>query len=95
MNLASNRNAMRCSRRSYRRGLTVLELLIMISMITLLTSLLLPAIHSAREAARQTQCRNNLGQIGLAMHMHHEPVMQESAEVLILTTWPLRRVMEF
>jgi hypothetical protein len=29
------------------------------------------------------------------MHMHHEPVMQESAEVLILTTWPLRRVMEF
>ncbi len=76
MKLASNRKAMWCSRRSYRRGLTVLELLIMFSMITLLTSLLLPAIHSAREAARQTQCRNNLGQIGLAMHMHHDTFLK-------------------
>ena len=55
-----------------RRGLTVLELLVTISIITVLMALLLPAVHSARESARRIQCQSNLRQIGLALHQHHE-----------------------
>ncbi|MEZ6126388.1 MAG: DUF1559 domain-containing protein [Planctomycetaceae bacterium] len=73
--------------RQRSRGFTLIELLVVIAIIAILIALLLPAVQQAREAARRTQCKNNLKQLGLAFHNYHDIYKVFPPRMLTRRSW--------